>query len=320
MPRPLRLEFENAWYHVMNRGAGHREIFKADKHREIFLDLLEEASSLFGVKVHAYCLMDNHYHLLLSTPRANLSRIMRHINGLYTQKFNRSEKHDGPLFRGRYKAIVVDSNSYLLQVSRYIHLNPVIAKIVKKPEMYKWSSYASYLQKKGKLAWLVTEEVISMLSQRNKIEAYQGFVMSGLDQETELLYAKENTPAIYGSKKFKKDLLKKLSRDEIKASSTHYNITLEPPLMDEICRAVADFFNVEESVLYQGCRGVRNDARNIAIYACRVWGSGRLSVIAEHFHCDSHSNISNAVKEIKDRVLVDDKLASIVRRVKKGIF
>src|ERR1700722_14362351 len=101
MPRPLRLEYEDAWYHVMNRGAGRKDIFKTDEHRNIFLDLLGQANKLFGAEFHAYCLMDNHYHLLIKTPRANLSRIMRHINGIYTQKFNQLLSRDGQLFRGR---------------------------------------------------------------------------------------------------------------------------------------------------------------------------------------------------------------------------
>jgi putative transposase len=127
MPRPLRLEYENAWYHVMNRGAARQDIYKNDQHRLLFLNLLKEASLYYNIEIHAYCLMDNHYHLLIHTPRGNLSQAMRHINGLYTQVFNRSEKIDGSLFRGRYKAILVEEDSYLLQVSRYIHLNPVTA-------------------------------------------------------------------------------------------------------------------------------------------------------------------------------------------------
>lgn len=133
MPRPLRIHFPNAWYHVMNRGAGGQKIFKNNIHRTMFLELLEECHRMFNLKICAYCLMDNHYHLLVSTPDANLSRVMRHINGVYTQKFNRLLKIDGPLFRGRYKAQLVDDDCYQLIVSRYIHLNPVEAGLVNKP-------------------------------------------------------------------------------------------------------------------------------------------------------------------------------------------
>lgn len=185
MSRPLRLEFKDAWYHVMNRGAGYQHIYKSEKHRVIFLELVAEAVSLFGIEIHAYCLMDNHYHLLVKTPHANLARAMRHVNGVYTQRFNRLEKSDGSLCRGRYKAIVVDGDSYLLQVSRYIHLNPVVAKITKTAEHYPWSSYPSYLQTKKTPAWLTVNEVLSMLNCRKTLSKYKRFVEVGLDQETE---------------------------------------------------------------------------------------------------------------------------------------
>ena len=112
MARPLRIEFEGAWYHVMNRGAGRHWIFKSDGHKQYFLSLLETVTQRFNVEVHAYCLMDNHYHLMIHTPEGNLQRVMRHINGVYTQYFNRSESRDGPLFRGRYKSILVDAKAY----------------------------------------------------------------------------------------------------------------------------------------------------------------------------------------------------------------
>lgn len=116
--------------------------------------------------------MDNHYHLSVKTPRGNLSRAMRHINGVYTQRFNRKIKNDGPLFRGRYKAVIVDGDSYLLQVSRYIHLNPVIkAKMVKKVIEYSWSSYSGYVTPSKKLAWLQTDEILGMLGKNGKKQA-----------------------------------------------------------------------------------------------------------------------------------------------------
>jgi REP element-mobilizing transposase RayT len=122
MARPLRILYENAWYHVMNRGASRIKTFYNDDNYKLFLDLLSDTYQRFNLETHAYCLMPNHYHLLVRTPLANLSRCMRHIDGLYTQKFNRIGKRDGALFRGRYKAILIDADSYLLQLSRYIHL------------------------------------------------------------------------------------------------------------------------------------------------------------------------------------------------------
>ena len=134
MARPLRIEFPGAWHHAMNRGNARQTIFLDKGDYRAFLDLLDECSSMWGLECHAYCLMPNHYHLLLSTPSGNLSRAMRHLDGVYTQRFNRRHDRDGHLFRGRYKAILVDADSYLLQVARYIHLNPIKARLVQDPQ------------------------------------------------------------------------------------------------------------------------------------------------------------------------------------------
>ena len=121
MSRPLRIEYPDAWYHVMNRGRRSEEIFLGKEDYKTFIELLEESVELWNVRVSAYCLMTNHYHLLIQTPEANLSRCMRHINGVYTQRFNKRHHLDGQLFRGRYKSMLVDADSYLLQLVRYIH-------------------------------------------------------------------------------------------------------------------------------------------------------------------------------------------------------
>ena len=125
MSRPLRIEYEDAFYHVMNRGRGRENTFLSDGDFKYFLYCIEQASLRFNIEVHSYCLMTNHYHLLIKTPDANLGRAMKHINGLYTQYFNRAHNTDGALFRGRYKAVLVDADNYLLHVSRYIHRNPI---------------------------------------------------------------------------------------------------------------------------------------------------------------------------------------------------
>lgn len=136
MSRPIRIEYEDACYHVMNRGRARQKIFHDARYFEAFLACLAEAHQRFGLQILSYCLMDNHYHLLVKTPEANLGRAMRHINGVYTQRYNRLKKIDGSLFRGRYKAICVEQDSYQLQLSRYIHQNPLVAKMVKKLDDY----------------------------------------------------------------------------------------------------------------------------------------------------------------------------------------
>lgn len=125
MPRPTRIEYRHAFYHVMNRGRGRCNIFYNKEYYSLFLNILSDANQKFGAIIHAYCLMGNHYHLIIETPHGNLSRIMRHINGVYTQKYNKLKGADGSLFRGRFKAILIDEDTYLTGLSRYIHKNPI---------------------------------------------------------------------------------------------------------------------------------------------------------------------------------------------------
>ena len=135
MARPLRIEFNGALYHITARGDKRADIFEDNEDREQFLNLLKEVCSRFNWQIHAYCLMDNHYHLLVETPEGNLSLGMRQLNGVYTQKFNRKHKRVGHVFQGRIKRIIVEKDAHLLELARYIVLNPVRAKMIRKQKI-----------------------------------------------------------------------------------------------------------------------------------------------------------------------------------------
>lgn len=205
MPRPQRIEYENAFYHVMNRGRGRQFIFHDEKYYYAFLDTLKEVHIRFDCIIHAYCLMGNHYHLLIETPHANLSRIMRHINGVYTQRYNRLKKTDGPLFRGRFKAILVDKDEYIMQLARYVHRNPIDMKkpLVESLSLYPWSSYRAYINKEKAPAWLYREFTYDVLGHNSRYKAYEKFVLQGNDSEIEEIYSRSNLPSVIGADEFK---------------------------------------------------------------------------------------------------------------------
>jgi REP element-mobilizing transposase RayT len=156
MARPLRIEFPGAVYHVTSRGDRGEDIFVDDEDRDALSQVLAQALSRFDAQALAYCLMGNHYHFVLHTRQANLSLLMRHINGVYTQTYNRRHRKVGHLFQGRFKAILVDRDAYLLEVCRYVDLNPVRARMVRKPEAWAWSSYRAHLGQAAAPVWLDT--------------------------------------------------------------------------------------------------------------------------------------------------------------------
>jgi len=186
MARPLRLEFSGALYHVTSRGNRKEVIYELDADREAFLSVLAAVCKTYNWGCHAYCLMDNHYHLLIETPDANLSKGMRQLNGMYTQKFNRIHSSVGHVFQGRYKAILVDKESYLMELSRYIVLNPVRAGMVNSAVDWQWSSYRAMIGEQVKPSWLNTDWLLAGFGQRNleAIEAYKRFVNSGTGQSS----------------------------------------------------------------------------------------------------------------------------------------
>ncbi len=182
MARPLRVEFEGAVYHITSRGNAGQTIFLDDSDRLHLLDVLREVVERFGWICYAYCLMSNHYHLLIETPRANLSRGMRHLNGVYTQSFNRRHKRTGHVFQGRFKAILIEKESHLLEVARYVVLNPVRAKMVKYPRQWTWSSYRATVGEIASPVFLSAGWLLEQLDRQPKRACltYRRFVREGV--------------------------------------------------------------------------------------------------------------------------------------------
>lgn len=181
MARPWRIEFEGAYYHVLSRGNERKDIFYDDKDRGLFIDTLGEVSDRFDVDVFAFVLMSNHYHILLRTNQGNLSKAMQWFGVTYTRRFNNRHFRSGHLFQGRFKSIVVENDAYVLELSCYIHRNPLRAGIVKRLTDYKWSSYPIYAYGRKGPEWLKTELILSFFSfkdahkeYREKVQRYAG--------------------------------------------------------------------------------------------------------------------------------------------------
>lgn len=182
MARQLRIEFPGAVYHVTSRGNARADIFEDDSDRELFLKIFGKVVKRFNWLCHAYCLMGNHYHLLIETPEGNLSAGMRQVNGVYTQAFNRAHGRGGHVFQGRFKAVLVEKESHLLELCRYLVLNPVRAGMVDLPEQYPWSSYLATAGKAANPSFLTSEWLLGNFSSAvtESRRRYRQFVKDGM--------------------------------------------------------------------------------------------------------------------------------------------
>lgn len=207
MVRPLRIEYPGAVYHITSRGNERKPIFKDDLDRYNFLQTIHHVNKRYNWLCHAYCLMDNHYHILIETLDGNLSIGMRQLNGVYTQTFNRRHKRTGHLFQGRYKAILIQKDSHLLAVCRYVVLNPVRARITESPDQWKWSSYLATAGKARAHPCLSTDWILDQLSCK-RVEAmkrYRHFVESGIG--TESIWGEVKAQSILGEEDFVNGLI-----------------------------------------------------------------------------------------------------------------
>lgn len=282
MARPLRIEYENASYHITARGNEKRDIFTDKRDYEKFLYYLGIVHKRYKIIVYSYALMGNHYHLLIETPRPNLSRFMRDLNGHYTIYFNKKHERHGHLFQGRYKAILVDKDNYLLELSRYIHLNPVRAGVLRTPEDYLYSSMYYYLSNKTPPEWLNVTFVLDQFGKtlQERRNTYKRFVYAKVGGSTNPL---KNTYAnsILGSEEFIDDITSKFLRgkdisNQVPAStSLKYGKTL-----DDIAAAVMNYYQIEENTLTRK-KDKFNKGKKMFVYIARRYTDNKLSMICK---------------------------------------
>lgn len=276
MARPVRIEYEGAFYHVTSRGNERDAVFFEKEDYGKFKDYLKGACEKFGVIIHAYVLMTNHYHLLIETPEGNLSRVMHYVNGAYTTYINIKGKRSGHLFQGRYKSIVVDRDSYLLELSRYIHLNPVRAGMVNQASDYAYSSYNAYL--KAAQDEVVYRDLIwGMLSKRKKdaVEKYRRFVEN--TEAPEDPFKEVYGGMILGGSDFIKECLNRLNDDIISNKETSNRRQLASSSnKDQIIDGIANYYKIDKCLIFEGRQ---NEYKKIAVYLLkRYTGESNLEI------------------------------------------
>ncbi|HLT63068.1 MAG TPA: helix-turn-helix domain-containing protein [Pseudohongiella sp.] len=318
MARPLRIEYPDAYYHVSNSALDGQKVFPSAKYYEAFVQALDETCLRLNVQVHAYALLKDQYHLLVKTPEANLSRFMRQIDGLYTQYYQRLKKSEGSLFRGRYKAVLVQADKYLLPLTRFIHLG------VRKQELdsYTWSSYLAYVNKVKAPAWLIRDEALAQLDApaARRSQRYADYVAQGVDDEMAHFYGKKNLSSVMGDEKFRKFAASKRSATSARGVSRGANAKWRPACKD-IVSAVAARFKVSEDSIYQAARGPgsKNVPRWVAMYLCQELSASTLQAIAKLFRLKRYGTVSTTVGKLKKELQTDPKLAATVQKLAKNL-
>ncbi|MDD2273920.1 MAG: transposase [Desulfuromonadaceae bacterium] len=310
MARPLRIAYPGAYYHVTSRGNEQKDVFKSRRDREKFLEYLASATERYGAAIHAYCLMSNHYHLLLETPEGNLSQIMRHINGAYTTYFNIKRKRAGHLFQGRFKAILVEADEYAVELSRYIHLNPVRAGMVESPGEYLWSSFQSYIGQSKVPDWLKTDFILGYFG-KSKLDAakkYGVFVEELIGKEYDSPLQGVIGAAVLGSPGFVESVMetnvgkRELSRD----LPALRQLTIRPTL-EAIITAVDTVFHSDKKM-----------ARQAGMYLCHRYSGKLLREVSNLFKV-SESAITEAARTFPLKIKTNKKLVEEIKRVKSTL-
>jgi putative transposase len=310
MARPLRISYAGAFYHITSRGNERKDIFKSNGDREKFLSYLESATRRYDALIHVYCLMSNHYHLLMETPAGNLSQIMQHINGAYTTCFNVKHQRSGHLFQGRYKAILVDKDEYAKELSCYIHLNPVRAGIVDEPGAYNWSSCQYFIGQKKATEWLVMDFILGYFGKRvfDAQKNYHKFITAIPDQEYKSPLDDRTNTTILGSIDFINEIKDKYLIDkkgdrnlsELRAFSTR-------PVIEEIEKEVESVFGSDNAL-----------SKKVKLYFCHRYSGKKLKEIGTYFGI-GESGVSQSSRRISLKISADKRLREQIMQIESRL-
>ncbi len=300
MVRPLRIEYENALYHIIAHGNEGRDLFLDSNDYQKFLSLLASSHERYKVVVHCYCLMSNHYHLTLETPLANLSKTMHYLQSSYTIYFNRRHERIGHLFQGRYKSILVEKESYLLELSLYVHLNPVKAGLVTAPEDYDWSSYRMDVGIEKPRPWLKQSWILGQLAddEREAMGLHRGMIEERIHVDVDPLrnvYAQ----TLLGRPPFIERIKRKIKGIEESPELPRLRDIKRTIRLEDLAEKVRRYYNIDKDELYK-CKKKKNKPRNVAIYLTRRYTPLDLYKIGEYFGGISYSAVSQIAKRVEE--------------------
>ncbi|MFH1096680.1 MAG: transposase [Candidatus Desantisbacteria bacterium] len=317
MARQLRIEFGGVFYHITSRGNLRDKIFFEDKDKEKFLEVLERTKERYGYLLHAYILMDNHYHLLIETPKANISQIMQNINTSYTVYINRRYQRNGHLLQGRFKSIVVDKAEYLITLSRYIHLNPIRAKIVETPEDYKWTSYRAFIGKENNSIVDITDTLLYFSKTRSKAEkAYREFVEEGIRRE-ENPFNDIELKIILGGKDFKAKIMNLLDRIKVDDELPQIKRLVEKMPIERVIEGCSKYYGKDREWLLK--KGKGKDERRVAIYLSKVLSGKKNIEIGKYFDIKGPA-VSGIMSAIEERLKQEQRLKVEMEHLKRMII
>jgi putative transposase len=305
MARKPRIHIFGAVYHAMLRGNGGQPIFFNDEDREVFGELVAEGVSRFGHRIHGYCWMPNHIHLAVQVGEVPLSKVMQHLAFRYTRWINKRERRVGHLFQGRFKAILIDTDNYLLELVRYIHTNPVRAQMVHEPAEYRWSGHRAYLGL-DRIGWLTTEWTLSQLAQDLAAarECYARFVAEGLNEEHRADFHRGMAEQrILGDDRFVENVLRQADQASKPRAKFESIISL-------VCAA-------RKMDLDQVCGPSRAragaEARALIAYLALELGAATLTEVGNFLNRDL-STLSTAVSRLRERMKHESESVAEVKR------
>lgn len=308
MPRPQRIEYSGAWYYVTNTGNQGKTIFRDEADYKGFLNLLGEASRIFSIEIHSYALTEKAYHLVVHTPKGELSRAMRHINGVYTQNMNKRWGKQGALFSGRYKAIVIDPDESLASLVAYIHNVPVKECLCHKPAAYAWASHIAYLREKERPDWLVTEKVMRPFGFIKPIALTRFHKMVTKGVMRSMAFRIENTQEILGSTEFKQSLKKVKKKKTQKSVEAPQNRQKRTRSAKEILDFVAAHYEMPVNQVKQSQSGIQNEARSMAVYQMRTVAGMSQKEIAKHLNSKNPYTMAKVLERFHTKIENDNTL------------